>query len=204
MTIPVLACYNYSGLRSERGGEGVNAVHSHMEKVLLTEDEIQRRVRQMAGQISADYAGKEPLLVGILKGAFIFLADLVRNLTIPVRLDFMAVSSYGSASESTGAVRILKDLDQSIEGVHVLLVEDIVDTGLTLNYLMENLRARGPATLKVCTLLDKPGRRLVKVEPDYNGFAIPDEFVVGYGLDYNGSYRYLRDIMVLKREVYAR
>lgn len=182
----------------------MKAVHPHMEKVLLTEEEIQRRVRQMAGQISADYAGKEPLLVGILKGAFIFLADLVRNLTIPVHLDFMAVSSYGSASESTGAVRILKDLDQSIEGVHVLLVEDIVDTGLTLNYLMENLRARGPATLKVCTLLDKPGRRLVKVEPDYNGFAIPDEFVVGYGLDYNGSYRYLRDIMVLKREVYAR
>ncbi len=182
----------------------MKAVHPHMEKVLLTEEEIQRRVRQMAGQISADYAGKEPLLVGILKGAFIFLADLVRNLTIPVHLDFMAVSSYGSASESTGAVRILKDLDQSIEGVHVLLVEDIVDTGLTLNYLLENLRARGPATLKVCTLLDKPGRRLVKVEPDYNGFAIPDEFVVGYGLDYNGNYRHLRDIMVLKREVYAR
>ncbi|MEW5897628.1 MAG: hypoxanthine phosphoribosyltransferase [Bacillota bacterium] len=179
-------------------------MHPHMEKVLLTEDEIQRRVRQMAEQISADYAGKEPLLVGILKGAFVFLADLVRNLTIPVHLDFMAVSSYGSASESTGAVRILKDLDQSIEGVHVLLVEDIVDTGLTLNYLMENLRARGPATLKVCTLLDKPARRLVKVEPDYNGFAIPDEFVVGYGLDYNGNYRHFRDIMVLKREVYAR
>lgn len=182
----------------------MKAVHPHMEKVLLTEDEIQRRVRQMAEQISADYAGKEPLLVGILKGAFVFLADLVRNLTIPVHLDFMAVSSYGSASESTGAVRILKDLDQSIEGVHVLLVEDIVDTGLTLNYLMENLRARGPATLKVCTLLDKPARRLVKVEPDYNGFAIPDEFVVGYGLDYNGNYRHFRDIMVLKREVYAR
>lgn len=182
----------------------MKAVHPHMEKVLLTEDEIQRRVRQMAGQISADYAGKEPLLVGILKGAFIFLADLVRNLTIPVHLDFMAVSSYGSASESTGAVRILKDLDQSIKGVHVLLVEDIVDTGLTLNYLLENLRARGPATLKVCTLLDKPARRLVKVEPDYNGFAIPDEFVVGYGLDYSGNYRHLRDIMVLKREVYAR
>lgn len=182
----------------------MKAVHPHMEKVLLTEEEIQCRVRQMAGQISADYAGREPLLVGILKGAFIFLADLVRNLTIPVRLDFMAVSSYGSASESTGAVRILKDLDQSIEGVHVLLVEDIVDTGLTLNYLLENLRARGPATLKVCTLLDKPARRLVKVEPDYNGFAIPDEFVVGYGLDYNGNYRHLRDIMVLKREVYAR
>lgn len=182
----------------------MKAVHPHMEKVLLTEDEIQRRVRQMAEQISADYAGKEPLLVGILKGAFVFLADLVRNLTIPVHLDFMAVSSYGSASESTGAVRILKDLDQSIEGVHVLLVEDIVDTGLTLNYLMENLRARGPATLKVCALLDKPARRLVKVEPDYNGFAIPDEFVVGYGLDYNGNYRHFRDIMVLKREVYAR
>ena len=180
------------------------AAQLHMEKVLLAETEIQRRVRQMAGQISADYAGKEPLLVGILKGAFIFLADLVRRLTIPVRLDFMAVSSYGGASESSGAVRILKDLDQSIEGVHVLLVEDIVDTGLTLNYLLENLRARGPATLKVCTLLDKPGRRMVKITPDYNGFSIPDEFVVGYGLDYNGSYRYLPDIMILKREIYAR
>lgn len=179
-------------------------MHLHAERVLLTEKEILRRVRQMAGQISADYAGKEPLLVGILKGAFIFLADLVRNLTIPVHLDFIAVSSYGSASESSGAVRILKDLDQSIEGVHVLLVEDIVDTGLTLNYLKENLRARGPASLKVCTLLDKPARRLVKVEPDYNGFAIPDEFVVGYGLDYNGNYRYFREILVLKREIYAR
>jgi hypoxanthine phosphoribosyltransferase len=182
----------------------VEAVHPHVERVLLAEEEIQRRVRQMAGQISADYAGREPLLVGILKGAFIFLADLVRSLTIPVHLDFMAVSSYGSASESSGAVRILKDLDQSIEGVYVLLVEDIVDTGLTLNYLKENLRARGPATLKVCTLLDKPSRRLVAVEPDYNGFAIPDEFVVGYGLDYNGNYRHFRDIMVLKKEVYAR
>jgi len=132
------------------------------------------------------------------------LADLVRSLTIPVHLDFMAVSSYGSASESSGAVRILKDLDQSIEGLHVLLVEDIVDTGLTLNYLKENLRARGPASLKVCTLLDKPSRRLVEVGLDYNGFTIPDEFVVGYGLDYNGNYRHFRDIMVLKREVYSR
>lgn len=177
--------------------------HPQMQKVLLTEEEIQGRVRQMASQISADYAGRDPLLVGILKGAFIFLADLVRHLTIPVRLDFMAVSSYGSASESSGAVRILKDLDQSIEGLHVLLVEDIVDTGLTLNYLRENLRARGPASLKVCTLLDKPSRRLVEVRIDYNGFTIPDEFVVGYGLDYNGNYRHFRDIMVLKREVYA-
>lgn len=179
-------------------------MHPHMEKILLAEEEIQHRVRQMARQISTDYAGREPLLVGILKGAFIFLADLVRNLTIPVHLDFMAVSSYSSASESSGAVRILKDLDQSIEGLHVLLVEDIVDTGLTLNYLKESLRARRPATLKVCTLLDKPSRRLVEVEPDYNGFTIPDEFVVGYGLDYNGNYRNFRDIMVLKREIYTR
>lgn len=178
-------------------------MHPHIQKVLLTEEEIRTRVFALAEEISADYAGREPLLVGVLKGAFIFLADLVRFLTIPVRVDFIAVSSYGGASESSGAVRILKDLDQSIEGLHVLLVEDIVDTGLTLNYLKENLRARGPASLKICTLLDKPSRRRVEVTVDYNGFVIPDEFVVGYGLDYNGNYRHFRDLLVLKREIYA-
>ncbi|MGB9905565.1 MAG: hypoxanthine phosphoribosyltransferase [Desulfotomaculales bacterium] len=178
-------------------------MHPHMQRVLLTEEEIRNRVSALAREISADYEGREPLLVGVLKGAFIFLADLVRSLTIPVRLDFIAVSSYGGASETSGAVRILKDLDQSIEGLHVLLVEDIVDTGLTLNYLRENLLARGPVSLKICTLLDKPSRRRVEVKVDYNGFVIPDEFIVGYGLDYNGSYRHFRELLVLKREIYA-
>jgi hypoxanthine phosphoribosyltransferase len=175
-----------------------------MQKILLTEEQIQSRIHQMAREISGDYAGQEPLLVGILKGAFIFLADLARSLTIPVKLDFIAISSYGGASESSGAVRVLKDLDQSIKDLPVLLVEDIVDTGLTVNYLKENLLARGPASLKVCALLDKPSRRLVEVKLDYNGFTIPDEFVVGYGLDYNGKYRHFKDIMILKREVYTR
>lgn len=179
-------------------------MHPQMQKILLTEEQIQSRIHQMAREISGDYAGQEPLLVGILKGAFIFLADLARSLTIPVKLDFIAISSYGGASESSGAVRVLKDLDQSIKDLPVLLVEDIVDTGLTVNYLKENLLARGPASLKVCALLDKPSRRLVEVKLDYNGFTIPDEFVVGYGLDYNGKYRHFKDIMILKREVYTR
>ncbi|HHW44002.1 hypoxanthine phosphoribosyltransferase [Desulfofundulus thermobenzoicus] len=178
-------------------------MHNDTERVLLTEQEIAARVRQLGEEISRDYAGKEPLVVGILKGAVIFMADLVRCLSIPVRMDFMAVSSYGASSQSSGVVRILKDLEHNIGGMDVLLVEDIVDTGLTLNYLRENLLTRGPASLKICTLLDKPGRRRVNVPVDYNGFIIPDEFVVGYGLDYNGRYRHLRDIMILKREVYT-
>jgi len=173
------------------------------ERVLLTEDQILARVRQLGEEISRDYAGKELLVVGILKGAVIFMADLVRCLTVPARLDFMAVSSYGASSKSSGVVRILKDLEQNISGLHVLVVEDIVDTGLTLNYLRENLCTRDPASLKICTLLDKPDRRQVAVQVDYNGFVIPDEFVVGYGLDYDGRYRNLRDILVLKREIYA-
>ncbi|WP_425387445.1 hypoxanthine phosphoribosyltransferase [Desulfovirgula thermocuniculi] len=178
-------------------------VHPDAERVLITAEEISRRVKELGEEISRDYAGKEILVVGILKGAAIFMADLVRCLTIPVQLDFMAVSSYGASTESSGVVRILKDLEENIEGLDVLLVEDIVDTGLTLNYLRENLLTRNPASLKICTLLDKPSRRKVQVKVDYNGFVIPDEFVVGYGLDYNGRYRNLRDILVLKREVYS-
>lgn len=182
---------------------GVVRVHPDAERILITAEEISRRVKELGEEISRDYAGKEILAVGILKGAAIFLADLVRCLTVPVQLDFMAVSSYGASTESSGVVRILKDLEENIEGLDVLLVEDIVDTGLTLNYLRENLLTRNPASLKICTLLDKPSRRKVQVKVDYNGFVIPDEFVVGYGLDYNGRYRNLRDIMVLKREVYS-
>lgn len=177
-------------------------MHPDVQKIMLTEEDIKSRVQEMGRQISVDYQGESILVVGILKGAMIFLADLVRNIEIPTYFDFMAVSSYGSSTQSSGAVRILKDLDRGIEGKHVLIVEDIVDTGLTLSYLVENLRSRGPATLKICTLLDKPERRKVNVPIDYNGFTIPDEFVVGYGLDYNESYRNLPYVAVLKPEVY--
>lgn len=179
-------------------------MRSHAEKILLTEEEIKTRVKELGQAISRDYENKDLLMVGILKGAFIFMADLVRSVTIPVELDFMAVSSYGSSTKSSGVVRILKDLDKNIEGRHVLLVEDIVDTGLTFKYLLENLQTRGPASLKTCALLDKPDRRQVEVTVDYNGFTIPDEFVVGYGLDYNEKYRNLKDILVLSPDVYKK
>ncbi|HOV79012.1 MAG TPA: hypoxanthine phosphoribosyltransferase [Bacillota bacterium] len=177
-------------------------MHPDGERILFSGEEIQRRVAELGGQISADYAGKELLVVGILKGAMIFLADLVRHITVPTYFDFVAVSSYGASTQSSGVVRILKDIDRSIEGRHVLIVEDIVDTGLTLNYLVENFKSRGPAGVKVCTLLDKPSRRVVPVDIDYNGFVIPDEFVVGYGLDYNERYRNFPYIMVLSPRVY--
>lgn len=177
-------------------------MHPDGEKILLPEEEIRARVAGLGAEISKDYAGKELLVVGILKGAMIFLADLVRSITVPTCFDFMAVSSYGSSTKSSGVVRILKDLDHSIEGRHVLIVEDIIDTGLTLNYLVDNLKSRGPASLKICTLLDKPSRREAPVEIHYNGFSIPDEFVVGYGLDYNERYRNLPYIMVLSPGVF--
>ncbi|ACV61637.1 hypoxanthine phosphoribosyltransferase [Desulfofarcimen acetoxidans DSM 771] len=178
-------------------------MHPDLDKVLITEQEVQKRIRELGEQISCDYAGKEILVVGILKGAAVFLADLVRYISIPVYFDFMAVSSYGAGSASSGVVRILKDLDRPIEGRHVIIVEDIVDTGLTLNYLVQSLQSRNPASLKVCTLLDKPERRVAKVKVDYNGFDIPDQFVVGYGLDYNERYRNFPYIGVLKRSVYT-
>lgn len=177
-------------------------MHPDGERILLTEEQIRVRVAEIGRQISIDYNGKEVLVTGILKGAMIFLADLVRSITVPTCFDFMAVSSYGSSTKSSGVVRILKDLDQSIEGRHVLIVEDIIDTGLTLNYLLDNLKSRGPASLKVCTLLDKPSRRVAEVKIDYNGFSIPDEFVVGYGLDYNEHYRNFPYVMVLSPRVY--
>lgn len=177
-------------------------MHPDVEKILLDEEQIKERVAQLGLQISQDYQGESILMVGILKGAMVFLADLVRNINVPTFFDFMAVSSYGAGTVSSGAVRILKDLDKSIHGRHVIIVEDIVDTGLTLQYLVENMKARGPASLKVCTLLDKPSRRKVEVPVDYNGFSIPDEFVVGYGLDYNERYRNLPYIAVLKPEIY--
>lgn len=172
-----------------------------MEKleVVLTESEIQKKIDELAERISRDYAGKELLVVGILRGAFIFMADLVRRLDVPVTIDFMAVSSYGNATESSGVVRIIKDLDESVAGRHVLLVEDIIDTGLTLKYLYEYLKARGPASLRVCTLLDKPDRRVVDFQPDYNGFTIPDYFVVGFGLDCGQLYRNLPAVYAIRQ-----
>lgn len=177
-------------------------MHPHVEKILLDEEQIKERVKQLGQQITEDYKDENILVVGILKGAMIFLADLVRNIDVPTSFDFMAVSSYGAGTVSSGVVRIMKDLDKSIEGKHVIIVEDIVDTGLTLQYLVENIRSRGPASLKLCTLLDKPDRRKVDVPVDYKGFSIPDEFVVGYGLDYNERYRNLPYIAVLKPEIY--
>jgi hypoxanthine phosphoribosyltransferase len=177
-------------------------LHPDVKKVLFSKAEIDLKVHELGSCLSRDYAGQELLMVGILKGAVVFMADLLRAMNIDVQIDFMAVSSYGASSKSTGVVRILKDLDKSIEHRHILIVEDIVDTGLTLNYLLEILKARNPASVRICTLLDKPSRRKANVPVDYNGFAISDEFVVGYGLDYNEKYRYLPEICVLKKEIY--
>ncbi len=173
-----------------------------IDEILIPEGALQARIRELGRAISSDYEGKEPLLVGILIGAFVFLSDLLRSISIPCGVDFMATSSYGDATESTGIVRILKDLDQSIEGRHVLIVDDIIDTGLTMDYLLETLRARYPASLRVCALLDKVPRRRREVRIDYRGFEIPDKFVVGYGLDYSGRYRNVPFVCVLKPEVY--
>src|SRR5918995_802747 len=173
-------------------------------QVLLSEDEIAAKVAELGARISADYAGRRVTLVSVLKGSLPFMADLMRAIDLPLRIDLMEVSSYGGATtESSGLVRILKDLSSSIEGEDVLIVEDIIDTGLTLNYLIRYLRGKNPASLRICTLLDKPARRLVDIEVTYVGFTIPDQFVVGYGLDYGEIYRNLRFVGVLRREVYA-
>ena len=173
-------------------------------EILLEEDRIQGRIRELGAQISADYAGKQLTLVSVLKGSLPFMADLMRSISLPLRIDLMEVSSYGgSTTESSGLVRILKDLSASIEGEDVLICEDIIDTGLTLNYLVRYLSGKKPASLRICTLLDKPARRLVEIPVDYTGFTIPDQFVVGYGLDYGELYRNLRFVGVLKPEVYT-
>jgi len=181
----------------------MNNLANDVMDILLSESQIQQRVSELGGRISADYAGLNPLLLCVLKGGYVFLADLTRCLTIRHDVDFMAVSSYGDGTESSGVVRILKDLDRDISGRHVLVVEDIIDTGRTLAYLMQNLRVRQPASLKVCTLLNKPSRREIHLDVDYTGFEIPDRFVIGYGLDYAGHYRNLRFVGVLKPEIYT-
>lgn len=167
-------------------------------RVLITREEIAERVRELGRALSRDYAGKDPLLVGVLKGAVVFLADLMRAVDIPLATDFIAVSSYGSATRSSGVVKITADLSISIEDRHVLVVEDIIDTGRTISYLKRNLQTRHPASLRVMALLDKVERRAVDVELDYVGFTIPNEFVVGYGLDYHGLYRNLPCIAALE------
>lgn len=170
-------------------------------EILVSEAEIQAKVADLGQQISEDYAGSEILLIGLLRGAIVFLSDLMRAIRIPVRLDFIGISSYGASTDS-GAVRLVMDLETDISGCHVLVVEDIVDTGKTLSYLLENLKARQPASLRVCALLDKPERRTVPIDIDYVGFEIPDKFVVGYGLDFAEGYRNLPFVGVLKEHLY--
>jgi len=175
-----------------------------VERILITSEEIGARVRELGQQITNDYAGQDILMIGVLRGAVIFMSDLARAIKRPINIDFMAISSYGTSTSSSGVVRILKDLDESVEGRHILIIEDIIDSGLTLNYLVENLKSRKPASVRICTLLSKPDRRKVDVQVDYNGFIIPDYFVVGYGLDYAGKYRNLPFIGILKPEIYEK
>ena len=174
-----------------------------METILFTEEELQKRVCELGEAITRDYKDKNPIFVGVLKGSFVFMADLVRCVDTPCTLDFMVVSSYGSGVKTTGAVKINKDLSEDIEGRHVIIVEDILDSGVTLNYLSKYLMNRNPASLRIVTLLDKPSRRKAEVYPAYKGFEVEDNFVVGYGLDYAEKYRNLPYIGILKPEVYS-
>src|ERR1700757_300646 len=171
----------------------------HLGEIVVASDDLQRRVKELARQVSGDYAGRDLLLIGVLKGAIFFLADFMRALDIKCEVDFMAISSYGSSTKSSGVVRILKDLDAAIEGRHVLIVEDIVDSGLTLQYLLRNLAGRKPASLEVCALLTKPSRRKVDLETRYVGFEIPDRFAIGYGLDHAERYRNLPYVAALRQ-----
>jgi hypoxanthine phosphoribosyltransferase len=175
-----------------------------VKEVLIRSSEIQEKVGELGGLITKDYWGERPLLVGVLRGAVIFLGDLMRDIDLPCEIDFMDISSYGTGTSSSGVVRILKDLEEDITGRHVLIVEDIIDTGLTLSYLRRSLLARKPASLEICALLSKPSRRRVELDVNYLGFEVPDEFVVGYGLDFAGAYRNLPDICVLKPKVFAK
>lgn len=179
------------------------SVNVHLKEVLFTEEKIAAKVEEIGRQITRDYLGRDLLIVCVLKGAMPFTADLIRRIELPLEMDTIVASSYGSSTKSSGAVRIMKDLERGIEGRNVIIVEDIIDTGLTLNYLKDNLLARKPASLKICSFLDKPSRRKVDLKPDYCGFGIPDEFVVGYGLDYAEKYRNLPYVGVLAPEVYS-
>ena len=183
----------------------MQSMHQDIDHILVSEEELKAKVAELGAQISADYEGKDLLLVSILKGAVVFMADLMRAVTIPCGIDFMVVSSYGGANtSSTGLVKIIKDLDQDLSGKDVLIVEDILDTGITLSHLMPMLQMRKPNSLRLCTILSKPSRHKADIEPDYCGFEVPDEFVVGYGLDYDEKYRNLPYVGVLKPEVYSK
>lgn len=171
-------------------------------RILFTPEQVQAKIRELGEAISSDYTGRNPLLVGVLKGVFIFMADLYRAITIPAEVDFMAIASYSASSRARGMVQLVKDLESDISARHILFVEDMVDTGLTLNYLLRNLRARKPASIEVCTLFNKPHRRLIDLPIKYKGFDLPDYFVVGYGLDYREQYRNLPYVGLLKPEIF--
>lgn len=174
-----------------------------IEEILVSRQQIADKVKELAVRISKDYAGQELVLVGVLKGGFVFLADLMREITIPVDMDLIAVSSYGASTKSSGVVRIIKDIDINITNKHVLIVEDLIDTGLTLRHLKDLFRTRGPKSVKICTAFDKPSRRKIDIKVDYDGIIVPDKFIVGYGLDYAGRYRNLPEVCTLKSEVYS-
>jgi len=175
-----------------------------IKEIIISEEQIQEKIKQLANSISNDYIGRNPLLIGVLKGVLFFMSDLVSALSIPAEIDFMAVSNYSAASRDEGFVRLIKDLEIPIIGRHVLFVEDVIDTGLTLNYLLQNLKARQPASLEVCVMFNKPTHRLINLSMKYKGFDLPDEFVVGYGLDYKERYRQLPFIGILKPEILRR
>ena len=175
-----------------------------LERVLFSEEQIDNKVKEIASQITKEYAGKKPLMVAILKGSVMFFSDLVRRIETDLEIDFMAISSYGSGSRSSGEVKMIKDLDKRIEGRDIIIVEDIVDSGYSMKYLKNLLSARNPASIKICTLLDKPSRRQTDVQADYKGFEVENEFVIGYGLDYDGLYRNLPFVGILKRSVYEK
>lgn len=174
-----------------------------IEEILVSREQIKEMVAKLGKRISADYKGTELVLVGVLKGGFVFLADLMREITIPVDMDLIAVSSYGASTRSSGVVRIIKDMDLNVADKHVLIVEDLVDTGLTLSHLKDLFNTRGPKSVKICTAFDKPSRRKVDIEIEYGGIVVPDKFIVGYGLDFDGKYRNLPEVCTLKREVYS-
>ncbi len=175
-----------------------------IKSTLVDEEALQLKINELGKQITDDYQGKELLVVCILKGAVMFVSDLIKRIDLPLEIDFMAISSYGNSTKSSGIVRIIKDLNEDIKGKHILIVEDIIDSGLTLSYLIDNLKSREPASVAICTLLDKPDNRKTDIDIAYTGFVVPDEFVVGYGLDYAEKYRNLPFIAVLKEEVYTK
>jgi len=184
--------------------QDIKKIDEYLDRVLVSKEEIQKMVKELGRRITEDYKGQKLILIGVLKGGFVFLADLVREIKIPVEMDFIAVSSYGSSTKTSGVVRLIKDIDVPLNDKHVIIVEDIIDSGLTLTYLKEMFAARNPLSLKICTAFDKPERRKVDLKAEYSGIEIPDEYVVGYGLDYDGILRNLPELYVLDRKIYEK